>query len=80
MQPEDGGLPIIARLNMGTDRHLSPELAELYRREQMLRHAGEELLQEAELLREQYDQIVSQMTGAKHPEKSENNQCSVRTE
>jgi hypothetical protein len=80
MQPNQAGLPIIARLNMGTERHLSPELAELYRREQMLRHAGEELLQEAELLREKYDQIVAQITGVKHPEKSEENQCSVHSE
>ena len=53
---------------MTTERHLSPELAELYRREQMLRHAGEELLQEAELLREKYDKIVEQLTRMKGPE------------
>ena len=53
---------------MTTERHLSPELAELYRREQMLRHAGEELLQEAELLRQKYDKIVEQLTRMKSPE------------
>jgi hypothetical protein len=70
MRPQNADRAIIARSTMGTDRHLSPELAELFRREQLLRHAGEELLQEAELLREQYDQIVAQLTAAKPPEKS----------
>jgi hypothetical protein len=79
MRPLDGGRAINPRSTMGTDRHLSPELAELFRREQLLRHAGEELLQEAELLREQYDQIVAQLTGG-HPEMAEKNQPSVHGE
>jgi hypothetical protein len=73
-------VPIYARSNMETQRHLSPELAELFRREQMLRQAGEELLQEADLLREKYDLIVAQLNRLNPANHSEERQRTLRGE
>jgi len=46
---------------MDAETTISIELAELSRRERMLRHAGEELLQEADLLRRKYEQIIAEV-------------------
>lgn len=40
---------------------IPPEVAELMHREEMLRRAGEELLQEANCLRARYESIISQL-------------------
>ena len=40
---------------------IPPEVAELMHREEMLRRAGEELLEEANFLRARYENIISQL-------------------
>jgi len=55
---------------MNVERPISAELTELSRREQMLRQAGEELIQEADLLRQKYDKILAQVNQTKGEEDS----------
>lgn len=40
---------------------IPPEVAELMHREEMLRRAGEELLEEANFLRTRYESIITQL-------------------
>jgi hypothetical protein len=40
---------------------IPPEVAELMHREEMLRRAGEELLEEANFLRARYESIITQL-------------------
>jgi hypothetical protein len=68
MRPMRGGMAINARLDMNAERPISAELTELSRREQMLRQAGEELLQEADLLRQKYDKILAEVNRTKDEE------------
>jgi hypothetical protein len=70
MRPIPVGLAMNFGPVMGAERTISTELAELSRREQMLRHAGEELLQEADLLRRKYEQIVAEVNRLKGEEDS----------
>jgi hypothetical protein len=70
MRPWPGGMAIHARLKMQAERPISIELTELSRREQMLRQAGEELLQEADVLREKYDKIMAEVNQSQNEERS----------
>ena len=55
---------------MQAERSISIELAELSRREQMLRQAGEELLKEADVLREKYDRIMAEVNRSRNEERT----------
>ena len=53
---------------------IPPEVAELMHREELLRRAGQELLEEAEMLRAKYEGIIGQLRTLK--EQSEGNASS----
>jgi F0F1-type ATP synthase membrane subunit b/b' len=74
MRPMPVGLAMTFGPVMDAERTISTELAELSRREQMLRHAGEELLQEADLLRRKYEQIIAEVNRLRGDESSPGDQ------
>ena len=56
---------------MVDDLSIPPEVAELAHREEMLRRAGEELLEEARTLRAKYEDLVGQLRKSRAEQRTE---------
>ena len=59
---------------------IPPEIAELMHREELLRRAGRELLDEADMLRAKYEGIIGQLRALREQSGARSNSSSSSTE
>ena len=59
---------------------IPPEIAELMHREELLRRAGRELLDEADMLRAKYEGIIGQLRALREQSGGRSNSSSSSTE